>query len=243
MPTFGVLLAAGLLAGLALSERTARLTGIEPERMWNAGLFAVVAAFFFSRLLLVITNWHTFLRFPLLVLALPSLTATGLLLTTAATLLWLRLKRVPLRQALEAWVPCGLMVWGFLALGHFAEGSDPGMPTSAFWGVHLRGSSFAQQPVALIASMVAFSLAALTYWQLKQRLPGTGLGLLGAGIGQVLISFLRQPGEASFAGLDSIEWVGLALALTGGLLLLQDWRVEQKRVKPSALSGLHKQVR
>lgn len=225
LSTFGALLAIGMLAGLTLSERTARLADIPPERLWNAGLFAVVAAFFFSRLLLVVTHWRTFLRFPLLVLALPSLTATGLALTLAALLLWLRAKRISPLRALEAWMPCGLLVWGFLALGHFAEGSDPGMPTTAFWGVHFPGDAIAQQPVALIAAVVAMGLAVMTYARLKRGMPGAGMGLLAAGTGQVLISFLRLPGEPSLAGLDSIEWVGLALVATGGLLLLQNNRV------------------
>ena len=219
LPTFGALLAAGLLAGLALSGHTARLAGIAPEALWDAGLFAVAAAFVVSRGLLAAAYWPTFLRHPLLLLAQPSLTATGVVLTLLLTLAWLAWKRVPPLLALEAWTPSGLLVWGFLALGHFAEGSDPGMPTQAAWGVRFPGSTFAQQPVTLILVFGALLLAAASFLLLRRGRPAAGPGLVGAGLLQVLTSFLRQPGAPSFAGLDAMEWVGLALFASGGLML------------------------
>ncbi len=224
LPSFGALLAIGLMLGLALSERTAPRAGVAPDRLWDAGLFLVIAAFVCSRGLLVVFNWTTFVRFPLLLLAVPSLTATGLLLTVAATLVWMWAKRLPLLLALEAWAPCGLLVWGFLALGHFAEGSDPGMPTSAAWGVHFPGEAIAQQPVALLAAVIAFALTALTLARLRRGQPVAALGLSMAGLAQVLVSFLRQPGVKPVLGLDELEWVGVGLMLAGGLLLSREVR-------------------
>ena len=45
LPTFGVLAAIGLMGGLVLSQRTARLAGVDADELWDAGLFAVIAAF------------------------------------------------------------------------------------------------------------------------------------------------------------------------------------------------------
>ena len=163
LPTFGVLAAVGLLAGLGLSQRTARLAGVDPERLWDAGMFMVIAAFVFSRLLLVVENFKSFRSFPVLVLAVPSLTASGVALTAVATWGWLWWKRVPVERALNAWAPCGAVVWGLLALGHFAEGSDPGMMTTAPWGLRMAGEAVALQPVALYAWVLAWGLAVLCY--------------------------------------------------------------------------------
>ena len=128
LPTFGALAAAGLMLALLLSERTALLTGVDPAKLWDAGIFAVIAAFVLSRILLVVLYWKTFAAFPLLLLTVPSLTPIGLLLTAIATGIWLWIKRVPLLAALNAWAPCATLVWACLGLGHWAEGSDPGMP-------------------------------------------------------------------------------------------------------------------
>ena len=215
IPTFGVLAAAGLMLALGLSERTARRVGLSPEPLWDAGLFAVLAAFTLSRLLLVATNLHTFRAYPLLLLAVPSLTAAGLVLTFAATLGWLWWKRVPVLSALDAWAPCATLVWFFLALGHFAEGSDPGMPFA--YGIRPPGEATALHPVALYATGVALALTAGLYgWLKKSRRAGemAGLGLIGAGAGQFLLSFVRQPGSAQ-AGLDDLQWLGLGLVVSG----------------------------
>ncbi len=40
LPTFGVLSAIGLTSALALSLRTAKIGGLDPEKVWNAGVFA-----------------------------------------------------------------------------------------------------------------------------------------------------------------------------------------------------------
>ena len=56
LPTFGVLAAIGLMAALTLSLRTAATVSLNPEAVWNAGLFAILSAFVLSRLLLIVTN-------------------------------------------------------------------------------------------------------------------------------------------------------------------------------------------
>src|SRR5271155_5276056 len=103
LPTFGVLAALGLMSALALSLRTATLVGLNPDRQWNAGLFSLIAAFLLSRLLLVVSNLHSFLSYPLLLLAVPSLTPIGVLLTFLATLLYLWLLQIPILSTFDAW--------------------------------------------------------------------------------------------------------------------------------------------
>lgn len=208
LPTFGVLTAVGLMLGLALSQSTARMAGVDPEALWDAGLFAVIAAFVLSRLLLVVENFATFQAFPMLMLTVPSLTASGLMLTGVATWGWLRWRRVPVLPAMDAWAPCGALVWGFLALGHWAEGSDPGM---------------ARRPVALYAFAVAIVLMGAAYGWLggKARLGTTaGLTLIGAGVGQYFLSFVREPGVSGWGGLDVLQWVALGMVVAGGVLLV-----------------------
>jgi phosphatidylglycerol:prolipoprotein diacylglycerol transferase len=212
LPTFGVLAAVGLMCGLLLSERTAKLVGIDPAKLWNAGLFAVIAAFVFSRVLLVAQHWRSFLEFPILLLAVPSLTVSGLLLTVVATFLWLRLKKVPIRSAFDAWAPCTTLVWAFLALGHFAEGSDPGMLSRAGW----------RHPVALYAAILAALITVAAGAQLRRMRPAgetAGLTIVATGVGQFLLSFLRVPG-VEFAGLDALQCVALAMIVAGTILLL-----------------------
>ena len=215
LPTFGLLAALGLLLALGLSQGTARLTGIDPDQLWDAGLFAVLAAFVFSRLLLVFEHFASFRAYPVLLLAVPSLTPSGLLLTAISTYFWLRWKHLPVLLSLDAWAPCAALIWAFLALGHFAESSDPGMP------MH-QGTAQPLYPVALFACAIALLLCLAAYaWMRRRPHPGQTAGstAIAAGIAQFLLSFLRQPGLAMPLGLDALQWVALALVLAGALLL------------------------
>lgn len=226
MPTFGLLAAVGLIAALMLSQRTAKLTELDPNRLWDAGLFALLSAFVLSRLLLVITNLHTFFAYPLLLLAVPSLTPLGVLLTVIATAIYLRLRNLPILDTLDAWAPCATLVWAFLSLGHFAEGSDPGMITSAPWAIPSSTGLTRLHPIALYASALAIILTLALLRQLKHRHhPGdtAALALASSGVLQFFLSFFRQPalfGTPLGNILDPIQWASLAMILVAGLILI-----------------------
>ena len=213
LPTFGALAAVGLMLAITLSQRTARLCHIDPDSLWDAGLFAVLAAFLVSRALLVATHFAAFQKFPILLLTVPSLTSAGLFLTAIATFLWLYFKRIPILPALDAWAPCATLIWAFLALGHFFEGSDPGLPTKLPWGIPMPGESTPLHPVAIYAAIIALILT-FAAW----RKPKAAVTLIAAGTTQFLLSFLRQPGEATVAGLDALQFVALGLVVAGCVL-------------------------
>jgi phosphatidylglycerol:prolipoprotein diacylglycerol transferase len=222
LPSFGVLAAVGLMAALTLSLRTATVVGVNPERLWNAGLFALLSAFALSRLLLIAANPGSFLSYPLLLLSLPSLNAMGILLTLVATTIYLRLRRLPLLDVLDAWSPCATLAWAFLSLGHFAEGSDAGIPTALPWGMHIPPDRTLLHPVALYAAAAASLITILLLRQIKRRRNAgdtVALALASSGVVQFLLTFLRQPYPYQSV-LDPIQWIALGMILLAGLILL-----------------------
>jgi phosphatidylglycerol---prolipoprotein diacylglyceryl transferase len=228
LPTFGVLAAAGLMAALFLSLRTASTVGLSPDKLWNAGLFAILSAFILSRLLLVLTNLQTFLTYPVLLLTVPSLTALGLLLTAIATLLYLRFRHLPLLRTLDAWAPCATLTWAFLALGHFAEGTDPGLPTKLPWGMAIPPDTAPRlHPVPLYATLAAlFITVNLLRYLSPKRIPGETFAsaLVASGVAQFLLTFLRQPNPYPVPlgnVLDPIQWISLGMIGIAGLISLQ----------------------
>jgi phosphatidylglycerol---prolipoprotein diacylglyceryl transferase len=227
LPTFGVLAAVGLMAALTLSLRTAAIAGLSPDAVWNAGLFTLLSAFVLSRLLLVATNLHSFLAYPILLLMVPSLTATGVLLTTFAMLIYLRLRRLPLLPILDAWAPCATLAWAFLALGHFAEGSDPGLPSNLPWALAIPPDAAPRlHPVPLYAALAAILITLALLRPIRRPHPGdtAALALASAGTAQFLLTFFRQPNPyAAPLGtlLDPIQWISLGLIVAAALILLQ----------------------
>jgi phosphatidylglycerol---prolipoprotein diacylglyceryl transferase len=226
VPTFGLLAATGLISALLLSLRTAPVAGVNRDLLWDAGLFCLLSAFILSRLLLVLTNLHTFAAYPFLLLAVPSLTPLGVLLTILATAIYFRLRGLPFLAALDAWVPCATLIWAFLSLGHFAEGSDFGMITSVPWAIPSSTGLSRLHPIALYIAALALALTMALLWHLRRRKhPGdtAALALISAGLIQFFLTFLRQPAlyGTSFAEiLDPIQWAALGMVIAAGLILL-----------------------
>jgi phosphatidylglycerol:prolipoprotein diacylglycerol transferase len=156
----------------------------------------------------------------------PSLTPAGILLTIAATLLYLRLRKIPILSALDAWSPCATLAWVFLALGHFAEGSDAGLPTTLPWGLAIPPDRTRLHPIALYASLAAALLTALLLRSLRHRSrPGETviLALAATGLLQFLLTFFRQPYpyfNPLHTLLDPIQWIALGMIVLSGLLFL-----------------------
>jgi len=221
LPVYGIFAAVGLVAALWLSQRTAKLVGISAEKLWDAGMFAVVAAFVASRVLLVAMDFRAFLRFPVLVLALPSLTYSGMLLTGILVWIYLRVKKLQVLDVMDAWAPCAAVLAAVLSLGHYVEGTDAGMPTRLPWGVVTPGDNVLGKvhPVEIYALIAALGMCELLLIRLKRRQRAgqvAGLALAAGGAISFLLDMLRQPVD-SFGGawLDPSQWVALGAVLVG----------------------------
>ena len=227
LPTFGVLAAIGFMLALTLSLRTAPAVGLNSDSLWNASLFTVIAAFVLTRLLLVIANLHNFLAYPILLLTVPSLTPVGLLLTALVAVAYLRTHSMPFLDTLDAWAPCATLAWSFLALGHFAEGSDPGLPSHLPWALRIPPDATPLHPISLYAAIAAALITIVLLRQLRHRRhPGdiAALALAATGTTQFLLTFVRQPSPYPVPLgnlLDPIQWLSLGMILTAGLILLK----------------------
>ena len=59
IPTYGVLVALGVLVGLWISVRNSAKQGIKPENAWDFGIAVVLAGIIGSKLLYIILEWQT----------------------------------------------------------------------------------------------------------------------------------------------------------------------------------------
>ena len=93
---------------------------------------------------------------------------------------------------MDAWAAPGALLWAFLAMGHLAEGSDPGLPSRL--GLRTSLAGYREQPVALYAAVLALGLTVVLYRLVRrQQAAGqlAGAGLLLAGAVQFALTFLR----------------------------------------------------
>ncbi|HEX6496809.1 MAG TPA: prolipoprotein diacylglyceryl transferase family protein [Acidobacteriaceae bacterium] len=185
--TYGVLAVVAAFCGIALWTSIARRIGpdggkLDPVKIQNAGVIAVVSIVVGARLAVVIANWRGFLEAPLLILsagtlAYGSAALFGVLLAAVAAILYLRRARVPFLRALDAAAPAVMLAAAILDIGNFAAGSHYGAPATVRWSV-VYSSRFAARttgvplgvalhPVQLYAAIAHFALAAVLVTMLR----------------------------------------------------------------------------
>ena len=222
---YGLFAAIGMIAALLLTQRTAAFAGLPSQQLWNASLFAITAAFVVSRVLLIVRDPHAFMTLPLVVLALPSFTYLGMVLTALALAAYLKWKRQRLLSVLDAWAPCAALLAVLLSLGHFFEGTDAGMPTSLPWGTVVPGSGGLHlQPVQIYAAVASLGLFVVLLRLLQRRARAgvtASVALVSGGAVVYLLDMLTQPSESSStAWLDPAQWIALGAMVAGVSMLL-----------------------
>src|SRR6516225_1482495 len=136
--TYGLLLAAAYLLGLRLAMSRAKARGLDSVRVLDLGIYIIISALVGAKVLLLITDFHTFRADPreLLTLARSGGVFYGGLIFAVTVALWyIR------RAGLPLWTTCDVFAPG-IALGHAVgrfgclfAGCCYGKPTKLPWGI------------------------------------------------------------------------------------------------------------
>jgi phosphatidylglycerol:prolipoprotein diacylglycerol transferase len=259
IPSYGVITALGMLLALAMVQRTARITGGDPNQLWNLCVVALFAALVGTRLLLVIVNWTVLRSHPawLLTLAMvhhPLLAGVASLLALAAGLVYAHRKQMPLANTADALAAPLALGLAFEQFGALLAGSGFGTETGRRWAV-LYTSPFAARwsgaplgvpvhPVQLYTALAFLTLSlALLVWLPARRQYGdvAGAGLCAAAAIVFFTEFLRDPagrGVVFQGALDGPQIAAVALVLGGAALLRRrDARVPSAVVSSEANHG------
>src|SRR5258708_37687608 len=142
VPTYGVLVALGVLVGLWISVRNSAKQGIKPENAWDFGIAIVLAGIVGAKVLYVILDWnsgHAFgqnLReiFSLETLQAGGVFSGGLVAAFAVAAWFLRKHHMPALATCDAFAPGCAMGHSIGRLGCFAAGRCHGKPPDHFSG-------------------------------------------------------------------------------------------------------------
>lgn len=246
--TYGVLAVVAAFCGIALWMSLARRTDIDPQKIQNAGLLAVISIVAGARLAVVVANWRGFLEAPLLILVagtLASGTAAvyGVLLAVIASCFYLLRSRVPLIRALDAAAPAVVLALAILDIADFAAGSHYGTSTARPWGVtytsrfaaRLTGVplGIALHPVQLYAAVGHFAIAVILILMLRHA--GRPAEVFGSALfADGVLRFFLAPLAGSYADasvvfhiVTSSQAIGMLMVALGGLCWLQSSRSQR----------------
>lgn len=257
IPTYGVLVAAGVLAGLALALAMARRAGVNPDKLWNLALIGVLAAILGSKLLLIADNWSAFRASPALVIGLATFRSGGvflggIVLAFAACLIYALRARLPLLRTMDVAAPAIALGHGIGRLGCLAAGCCYGRPTRLPWGIVFHSQFAARttgvplgiplEPTQIFESATEFALCGLLLGLFSRRHRDgeiMGVWLFGYGFARFFLEFLRGDGGRGsvLGGAFSVtQVIAVLMVVCGGALWL---RPHYRAAAPAAALSPH----
>ncbi len=233
LPSYGALVAAGVLAGLLVSTRLARRRGMDTEKLTNLVLYVVFAGLLGAKLAMFLFDWEYYAQRPGEIFSLATLQAAGVFqggLALAVVAAWWHLRREKL-----AFLPVADILAPGLALGHaigrlgcFAAGCCYGAYCERPWAVRYTNPDAATisgtplgvplHPTQLYEAGAELVLFAVLY-RMAGRMPrpGTviGLYLTAYSVVRFLVEFVRHHEQSLQGGLSLTQWMSLGFALVG----------------------------
>lgn len=242
IPTYGVLVATGVLVGLWISVRNSEKQGIKSENAWDFGIALVLAGILGAKILYIILDWrsgHVYGQNLREIFTFDTLQAGGVFsggLVAALVVAWWFLRRhhMPALATCDAFAPGLAMGHAIGRLGCFAAGCCYGKPTTHFWGVTFTNPLAAQlvgtplghalEPTQLFESAAELGIFFILTWMFKRKkFDGQVFGayLFLYGIARFCLEFIRDdPGRGSVFGgvLSGTQLIAIGLVLAGGLI-------------------------
>lgn len=239
LPTYGVLVATGVLIGLWISVRNSEKQGINGDDAWNLGIIMVLSGIIGAKVLYVINDWSSYANnwreiFSINTLQAGGVFSGGLLAALVMAAWYMRRHRMPVLRTTDGFAP-GLAFGHVLGrFGCFSAGCCYGKPTNHFWGVvftnplarEISGTPLGVriQPTQLIEAAAEFFNFVFLMWLFRRKkFDGqifAGFMIL-YGIERYFIEFLRDdPGRGEvFGGLmTGTQLISICLVISGGLI-------------------------
>ncbi len=140
LPTYGVLVALGLLVGLKVAARLAKRSRLDPEKVTNLGVYIAIAAIVGAKLFMIFNNWSYYSAdfgrlFSLSALRAGGVFYGGLLAALAVAVAYAKKVGLPWLQAADVLAPGAAFGHAIGRLGCFAAGCCWGRETDAPWAV------------------------------------------------------------------------------------------------------------
>jgi phosphatidylglycerol:prolipoprotein diacylglycerol transferase len=232
LQTYPLAILAAIAAGLWLAARGAQKTGLDQNRVYDLGFYALLATALGARLAYAILHWSTYRETPL---PLFSLTPTalhwpgGALIGAAVGALYWWRHGLPVGRTLDALAPGIALGLAIERLGALLGGVALGAPTTLPWGVPLLGVM--RHPVQLAEMASLLGATALLWHSLaRHTFPGQGSAqFVALCSGQRLfLEAFHAPTPLLPNGLRAVQVLALPVML-GAIGFLYYWRFHPER--------------
>lgn len=256
--TYGLLLAVSFIAGILLALRRSRARGLNQNQMINMSLLIMLAGIVGARIMYVIPHWNEFSANPLDIISpfqssgsigLTGLTMYGgFIAAVLVSILYLRVNRLSIWKACDAFAPSIALGIGVSRVGCFMNGCCFGLPTESALGVVFPAFSAAGSfypdvplhPAQLYNAVLGFGLFGLLMWlDRKPRYDGFifAVLLIAEPVTRFFVDLFRYYESSmtlgSLGGMALSVNQGISLVLIGLGLLLLGWTRNRARQRSS----------
>jgi phosphatidylglycerol:prolipoprotein diacylglycerol transferase len=235
LPTYGFLVALGVLLGLWISVRNSERLGIDGDKAWNFGILLVLSGIVGSKLLYVINEGMSLKEiFSISTLQAGGVFSGGLLAAFVAAAWYVRKYHMPPLGTCDAFSPGLALGHAIGRLGCFAAGCCYGKETHHWWGVIFRNPlahsitgtplNVPLEPTQLFECAVELANFFFLMWLLKRRkFEGQIFGafLFIYGVARFFLEYLRDdPGRGSVFGgvMTGTQLIAIGLVIGGGVI-------------------------
>lgn len=131
LPTYGVLLAVALLAGILVATRLGRREGLDQARLLDFSVWLIISGLIGAKIYMILTGWGFYSTHPGQIISLDTLEAGGgfyggFIGATLFAIWYVKTRRLPLFRVFDAFAPAVALGQCIGRLGCFSAGDDYG---------------------------------------------------------------------------------------------------------------------
>jgi phosphatidylglycerol---prolipoprotein diacylglyceryl transferase len=233
--------ALGLIFGLLLIVKLGREQGLDPDKLWNLGLIAILSGIFGAKILMVLVDLgyyraHVAEIFSLSTLQAGGVWSGGFLLALAMCIWYMRANSMPVLRTCDVFAPGLALGHAFGRVGCFAAGCCFGRETHVPWAVTFHNPlaneivgtplGIPLHPTQLYEMVLELANCVFLVWLIRRKkFEGEIIGtyMIIYGIGRYFIEFFRgDPGRGNFIGwMSGTQAIAICLVIFGGLLWMR----------------------
>ncbi len=243
IPTYGVLVALGFLAGLWTATKLARRAGLNADHVANLALYCAFAGMLGAKLFMFLFDLPEYLHNPGEIFSMETLQAAGVfhggfIVALLVAVWFIRKHRMPVWKTMDAFAPGVVIGQSIGRLGCFAAGCCWGRSCSLPWAVRFHSNlaspvplNVPLHPVQLYESAADLFIFGLLYRLATRRhKDGAIIGwyLVLYSTARFIIEFFRNHEQSLVLGLSLTQWIALALLSVGVVFLVRHSAVRRE---------------
>jgi phosphatidylglycerol:prolipoprotein diacylglycerol transferase len=244
LPTYGILVALGFLAGLAVTIRLGRRAGLPTEPLTNLAIYCALGGIAGAKLFMFLFDWQYYWQNPSEIFSLSTLQAAGVfhggfIVALVVAGLYIRHLQLPPLQTMDCFAPGIALGHAIGRIGCFAAGCCWGRECDLPWAVRFHTDEAAPVPlnIRLHPAQLYESAANLVIFAILYRLSARshragqifGLYLVLYSTARFIVEFFRNHEQSLVAGLSLTQWISLGLLALGSAIL---FRIRQTSLVP-----------